>query len=551
MNIRSYIVHGISTFTLLVVLVFGFALFRRQSHMEQTIHSLINNDMATMIDAQGAQVVEKVVSNARLWRPIQEKVRDTVVQIFSQVAVTDMLQPYRTPAQGTSSGTGFFINDKGDLITNAHVVVQAKGIWLQIPSMGKKVIDAYVVGMSPERDIALLRVSEEGLETIRNELGSIPYLPLGDSDLIRRSDEVLALGYPLAQQSLKSTTGVVSGREQDMIQMSAPINPGSSGGPLVNVKGEVVGINSAGITEAQNVGYAIPINNLKIILSDLYNVKLLHKPFLGVLFNNSTDALVDYLGNPHPGGCHVVEIIKDSTLDKAGVKKGDMIYEINGHKVDSFGEMSVPWSEDKISIINYVGRLSIGEKIDLVVYRNGERKKFNVAFTQRELPKVRQIYPDFDKVDYEVFAGMVVQELCLNHVQMLRNQAPGLAKYAMARNQEDKVLVITHLFPTSHAYRSRSLGVGAAIKKINGMDVHTLEQYRQALRKNDGKYFTMVVEDNITRIADEIFIALEWPKIIEQEVKLSQDFRYPMTDTAKELLRAAHAQDALKKEKQA
>ena len=84
--------------------------------------------------------------------------------------------------------------------------------------------------------------------------------------LVRRSDEVLALGYPLGQQSLKSTTGVISGREQHLIQMSAAINPGNSGGPLLNVNGEVVGINSAIIQGAQNVGYIIPINDLKMRL---------------------------------------------------------------------------------------------------------------------------------------------------------------------------------------------------------------------------------------------------------------------------------------------
>ena len=124
---------------------------------------------------------------------------------------------------------------------------------------------------------------------IKRVLGSIPFLPLGDSDLIHRSDEVLALGYPLGQQSLKSTTGVISGREQHLIQMSAAINPGNSGGPSLNTKGEVIGINSAGIPAAQNVGYMIPINDLKIVLADLYKVKLLRKPFLGVLFNNATD----------------------------------------------------------------------------------------------------------------------------------------------------------------------------------------------------------------------------------------------------------------------
>ena len=82
----------------------------------------------------------------------------------------------------------------------------------------------------------------------------------------------------------------------------------------------------------------IPINDLKIVLNDLYSVKLLRKPFLGVLFNNATDSLTEFLGNPKPGGCYVVEEVKNSTLAKAGVKPGDMLYALNGHAIDAFGD---------------------------------------------------------------------------------------------------------------------------------------------------------------------------------------------------------------------
>ena len=161
--------------------------------------------------------------------------RDTVVQVFAQIAELDLMQPYKTPTQYGSRGSGFFINEHGHIITNAHVIDQAHAIWIQIPSLGKRLINVIVVGICPERDIALLRVADEDVDYIRSELGYIPYLVLGDSDKVRRSDEVLALGYPLGQESLKSTTGVISGREKNLIQMSAPINPGSSGGPLLNL----------------------------------------------------------------------------------------------------------------------------------------------------------------------------------------------------------------------------------------------------------------------------------------------------------------------------
>src|SRR5690606_18901923 len=228
----------------------GLFLYRNQLRLESLCEQAQQRQsFSSNVQGSGSHIIEKVVTSGQLWRPVQDRVRDTVVQLFAQVYSIDMLEPYKTPSQGTSCGSGFFINDQGYVITNAHVVISAKSVWGQVPSLGKRIIDMEVVGISPERDLALLRITEEGRDLITKELGGIPYLPLGDSDLVRRSDDVLALGYPLGQQACKSTTGVISGHEHHLIQMSAPINPGSSGGPLLNIKGEVVEIGRASCRE--------------------------------------------------------------------------------------------------------------------------------------------------------------------------------------------------------------------------------------------------------------------------------------------------------------
>lgn len=497
-----------------------------------------------------AQLVERVISSSQLWRPVQDKAKDTVVQIFAHIAAINLLQPYVSPTIGASSGSGFFIDDQGHIITNAHVVDQAKGIWIQIPSLGKRIIDVEVVGVSPDRDLALLRVSSEGLKVIRQELGGVPFLPLGDSDLVQRADDVLALGYPLGQQSLKSTTGVISGREQNLIQMSAPINPGSSGGPLLNAHGEVVGINSSGVLEAQNVGYIIPINDLKIVLPDLYKVKLLRKPFLGVLFNNATDALTEYLGNPHPGGCYVVEVVKGSPLDKIGVKSGDMIYEINGHCVDIFGEIKLPQltSDDKMSIIDYVSRLSTGDNIKLAVYRHGERKEFTFVLSFTNQPAIHERYLGYEDIEYEIFAGMVVQPLILNHIPLLGSRVPGIVKYIETKYQTEPVLVITYIFPNSQLYRSRSIPIGATINEVNGKKIGTLDEFREAMKLSvHSKFLTLRVSDNVTRKSENILVVLPWDKLIEEEPKLARDFRYPTTQMAQSLLQSYDVNKSLHK----
>ncbi len=481
------------------------------------------------------------------WRPIQESVHDTVVQIFSQIAERDLLQLYRAPDQYTARGSGFFIKNecsdlKDDLliVTNAHVVDQAIAIWIQIPSLGKRFIEAEVVSLCPDRDVALLRIKAEDLDLVLDVLGEIPYLTLGDSDTIRRSDEVLALGYPLGQESLKSSTGVVSGREQNLIQISAAINPGNSGGPLLNIEGKVIGVNSAGILEAQNVGYAIPINDLKVVLPDLCRVKLLRKPFLGILSINATDSLTKYLGNPEPGGCYVVEVVKRSPLDKAGVKSGDMLYEINGHRLDIYGEMNVPWSEDKVSIIDYISRLAIGEEVHLVLYRRGERKEIVVTFDHSEVLPIRRIYPGYETIDYEVFGGMVVAELTLNHVKELIKHAPGLSKYTEMKNQTEPALIVTHIFPNSLLYKSRTLTAGVTLKEVNNVSVKTMDDFRKSLKKGlETGYFVIRACDTITRSSDNVLVVLPFDKIMYEQLSLSQDYHFPLSDTVQELLAQA------------
>jgi serine protease Do len=519
-------------------------ILNEQQSLRKSIEMLRNEqdllaEARTHIDISPDAV--EMITQSELWRPIQESVKDTVVQVFSQVAEFDWLKPFTSPAQYTSYGTAFFINENGNLVTNAHVVNQARALWIQIPSLGKEIIDVEVVSVSPERDIALLKLTPEGKAKITNKLGKIPYLTLGNSDTVFRSDEVMALGYPLGQQSLKSTTGIISGPERSMIQMSAPINPGNSGGPTINKRGEVIGINTAGITEAQNVGYFIPINDFKAIEPDLDKVSLLRKPFLGVLFNNASEQLTEYLGNPQPGGCYVAEVVKDSTLFKAGIEHGDMIYEINGHAIDIYGEMKVPWREDKISLVDYVSRLAIGQDVSIVSYRKGKKKEVSVKLSQTELPPIREMYPGYEPIDYEVFGGMVLMQLSFNHIHIMKNSIPGLMKYIELSNRAEPILIITHIFPNSQLHRSRALTVGATINEVNGVPVHTLDDFRKVIKSGTHEPFlTIRATDNVTRTSDNILVALTMDKVIQEESRLAKDFRYQLTDLSRDIISKNH-----------
>lgn len=446
----------------------------------------------------------KVTHRPTNWLEVQQMVKDTVVQVFANISEFNWIEPYKTPEQGESSGSGFFINDDGDFITNYHVVAQAATVQIQIPSFGMERFDAKIVGVSPDRDIALVKLTDEARTKIRERITAIPYLELGNSDEILRSQEVLALGYPLAQTRMKSTLGIVSGRERlgyfGYIQITAPLNPGNSGGPALNAAGKVIGINNRGVTEAQNVGYIIPINEVKSALQDLHKVPLLRKPTLGCIFTVATPEMVRYLGNPGSGGWYIAKVFEDTLLESVGVKESDMLYAVNGHRVDIYGEMNVSWSEDKVSLFEYLNRLTIGDTINFLVYRKGERKEFTFKLEHKYLPSIRAIYPEFEQeaTDYEVIGGMVVMQLTLNHVGRLISRCPDLVRYGRVEHQHEPALLITYVQPNSQAHKARVLRPGEIIEEINGEKVTTLDEFRKAVLKNpQNGYLTVQTQDKL------------------------------------------------------
>jgi S1-C subfamily serine protease len=484
------------------------------------------------------------------WGTVQTELKDSVVQVFSEIAEFNWLEPYKSPTQLQSSGSGFFINDTGEIITNAHVVDQAKALTIQIPSFGKRRFDITLLGVSPERDLALVQLQPEDLAEIKATLKRVPFVTLGNSDQVHRSDQIMALGYPLGQQSLKSTTGVVSGREtlagQQMIQISAPINPGNSGGPSLNCYGQVIGVNTANIPSAQNVGYIIPSNEVALFIKQIKQMptqsscKFLRKPYLGVLYNAASETLTDFLGNPQPGGMYVAGTVTGSTLEKAGVKAGDMIYEIDGHRIDVFGEMNVPWSEDKISVTDYVSRLMINDKVNLKVYRKGKPLTLKVTFKECELAPVRVKFPAYEKIDYEIFGGLIFMELALNHLPLLVSAAPELTKYVQTTHQQEGTIIITHMFPASGASRSRTVAPGRIIKEVNGEKVKDLSEFREALKKSlTTKFVTL-------KTPDDVLIVMPLDDILLDEQKLSRDYFYTITPFTKEFIKQAEMKGILK-----
>jgi serine protease Do len=460
-----------------------------------------------------------------------ENKQNSVVQVFADSGQFNWLEPYKSPQLNKVFGTGFFIDEKGYLVTSFHIVCGANSIQIQTPSFGKEQFDVKMVGACPYRDIALLRLSSESREKIKKTLGKIDFLKCGNSDEVRRSQKIITLGYPLGQESLKVTEGIVSGRQdvlgESFIQVTAPLNPGNSGGPSLNENGKVIGINTAIVPGAQNIGYIIPISGVMGIVDDLYKIKFLRNPILGCELNYGTVDMLSYLGNPKPGGLYISKVFKDTLFHKVGIQEGDMLYQVNKHDLDFYGDIKVSWSEDPITLSAFFNRLRVGEKISVVVYRRGEKKEANFSFDVLDPLPIRVMFPLLEPIEYEVFAGMVVMPLTINHMTLFGEINQFLLDYRKREMQKVPRLIVSTVFSNSQMHRARIVYAGDVLCEINGKEVFDLDDFRKAIMNNT-KFVTIKTYSNK-------FAVLSMKKVIDEEEEFSRRYGYGETLLAKNL----------------
>ncbi len=481
------------------------------------------------------QVSKAKVTRTHDWKEAEDRAFNTVVQVVAQHTTLNWLEPYKAPRQSEGYGTAFFIDAEGTLLTNFHVVDQAKSVHVHVPVLGLKPIEATIIGVCPEADVALIKLKDEGLKFMRKALKSISFLTLGDSDALFATEPVLALGYPLGQRYIKSTVGVVAGREyingRSYMHVTAPINPGNSGGPLLNLDGQVVGINSAIIENSQNIGYIVPIYDAQILLKDLACTKLVRKPSLGINYNTTTDEHAQLLGNPLPAGVYINTVDRDSVAAKAGLKSGDMLYAINNHVIDSYGDVSVDWqSSSKVTLDEFLIRLPLNEKLTLRIYRNGKEKIVKCTYSAPVPQPIRFVYPDFEpkEVDYEIIGGMCVMQLRLNHLDFFERLIP-LHEYRLNDSQHKEVLVITKLLPGSTIHKINCFYEGALLTEVNGKHIKNLSDLRKALK---GSANTGVIS---FKSKDKIATAVSVDALLKDEDRITRDFMFNSTQAIKDL----------------
>lgn len=305
---------------------------------------------------------------------------------FSDPFGTDGNSAGQTEKQRVGSGSGFFVSADGLIVTNKHVVADEQAEYTVISGEGTE-YQAKVLARDPSNDIALIKI----------EGSDFPVLPLGDSDRIRVGETIIAIGNPLGEFENSVSRGIVSGLKRSLeagsgaggdtehlsgiIQIDAAINPGNSGGPLLNLSGEVVGVNVAMARGAENIGFSLPINQVKRIVEQVRTTGKMSFPYLGVRTITLNEALKKKTGLPFDYGALVLRgetmtdfaVVPGSPADKAGIVENDILLEINGQKID-----------EEHGLIGFMGQYAVGDEITIKLWHKGETKEIKVRLEERQ-----------------------------------------------------------------------------------------------------------------------------------------------------------------------
>jgi len=297
------------------------------------------------------------------------KVAPAVVNISTfRIAADFFFNPI--PQRGLGSGV-IFDQKNGYILTNEHVIHQAKETKVLLPD-GRE-FEGELIGSDPRMDLAVLKIKSENL----------PVAKLGDSDEVKVGEFCIAIGNPYGLQNTV-TFGIVSATNrpispeptkvlEDLIQTDAAINPGNSGGPLINFRGEVIGINTAIIPYAQGIGFAIPINAAKDIIEELIKYGKVIRPWLGITYLPITPQVVSRFNLPVKSGLYVASVISGSPADKAGLQAKDIIRKFDNQEVKTSRDLKT-----------FISKKKVGDRITLTILRDKETKIIRV--TLGEMP---------------------------------------------------------------------------------------------------------------------------------------------------------------------
>ena len=380
-------------------------------------------------------------------------------------------QPMPRQQRVPSSGSGFIIDNQGRILTNNHVVRDAESI--KVTLNDGRTFKATTVGTDPATDVAVIKI----------EGSKLPVLPLGDSDKLRIGDWAIAIGNPLGDLRGSVTVGIVSaqGRNnlnifggtpdyQDFIQTDASINFGNSGGPLCNIRGEAIGINTAINTSGQGIGFAIPINLARHVAEQLVAHGVVKRAMLGVNLANLTPEMAEGFGLANQQGCVVQLVVKDSPAEKAGIKRNDVIVDLNGSPVTD---------SDKFRF--KIADFPSGARVKLGVLRDGKKMSFEVVLADRDT-MLASNQGKVDVVEGSDDVGMTVRDLTAGE---------------KAELNVDAGVRVTDVADESEA-QDKDIQAGDVIEDVNRQPVKNSEDFKAQVAKvrKAGKPLVLIVNHN-------------------------------------------------------
>ena len=384
----------------------------------------------------------------------------------------DMFKEFGTPQERKSSalGSGFIIDEKGIVITNNHVIQDAEDIIVRVN--GDEEFKAKIIGADPLSDIAVLQ-----LETDKK------FIPVafGDSDKARIGDWVIAIGNPFGLGGTV-TSGIISARNrsiglsryEDYIQTDASINSGNSGGPLFDMNGDVIGINTAilGRSGSIGIGFSIPSNSAKIVIDQLLEFGETKRGWLGVRIQDVTQEIADVEKLDEPRGALVASVADNSPSAKAGIKAGDIILEFNGVKINQMKELPA-----------IVAKTKVGTNVKVKIWRNKKELTKNVLLGRLETSEDFKVTEKLSPVESTI-ENLKITVRKLNNEDISQRKLPN----------QTKGLVITKIendSPLSNSIEVNSIIIEAQKKKI--ITANDLNQIVNDVLKSNQKTILLVI----------------------------------------------------------
>ncbi|MGI9557387.1 MAG: S1C family serine protease, partial [Solirubrobacterales bacterium] len=314
------------------------------------------------------------------------------VAFVSATRQSSVQTPFGPSPDGAATGSGFVVDDQGHILTNAHVVTGSSEVEVTLGDDDNP-IDAEVVGEDLSTDVALLEVDP-------SEVDVEPF-ELADSSQLNVGDPIIAIGNPFGLERTV-TTGIVSALQRaitapndftisDVIQHAAAINPGTSGGPLLDIRGRVIGINSqiqtAGGGGSVGVGFAVPVNTARSVSDQLLGTGEVRHAFLGVTGADVSSELADALDLSVESGALIQSVTEGGPADEAGLRAGDTQVDVSGQQITAGGDIVVAGDGEVIDsmadVVTAVNRKQPGETVTLDILRDGEREQLTVELGER------------------------------------------------------------------------------------------------------------------------------------------------------------------------